>query len=101
MASKSPGLVFPNGLTTTQARRLADIGDALAPLGATEIVDLSLYDLDPARCGCCNRILEGGHCYACDPVMGYGEGFRCEMCGEKADAEDFKRQARDARLGDV
>jgi hypothetical protein len=74
-------LIFPRGLTTKQARRLAEIGDALEPIGATEMVDASLYDLSPpARCECCGQVLEGGRCYACKPVWGYGEGFRCVKC---------------------
>lgn len=95
-SAASVRLVFPDGLTTTQAHRLADIGDALAPLGATELVDLNLYDLDPPKCECCGRLLEAGHCYACQPVCGYGEGFRCEKCGAHADATDFKREAKEA-----
>jgi hypothetical protein len=81
-------IVFPRGLTTTQARRLAEIGDALEPIGATVLIDASLYDLDPARCGCCGRVLEGGHCYACKPVCGYGEGFRCSKCGVPGEQSD-------------
>ena len=75
-------LVFPDGITPTQARRLADIADALEPIGATALVDANLYDLDPPKCECCGRPLEAGHCYACQPVWGYGEGFRCEKCRE-------------------
>jgi hypothetical protein len=69
-------LVFPEGLTTKEARRLADIGEALQPLGAEALVDARLYDLDePLRCSRCDAILEAGHCYACVPVWGYrGKG---------------------------
>ena len=77
---ENPRLIFPNGITTTQARRLADIGDALAPVGAVALVDANLYDLDPPRCSCCDRVLEAGHCYACKPVFGYGDAFRCGRC---------------------
>lgn len=82
-------IVFPGGLTPNQARRLADIADALQPVGATALVDLAAYDLDPPRCDCCSRLLEGGHCYACEPVMGYGKGFECEKC---KDSRRFKRR---------
>lgn len=29
----------------------------------------------PALCESCGCELEGGHCYCCQPVMGYGERF--------------------------
>jgi hypothetical protein len=75
--SERPQLIFPNGITTTQARRLADIGDALVDggLNVGALVDASVYDFTPAeKCDYCGWEIEAGHCYTCRPVFGYGEG---------------------------
>lgn len=46
----------------------------------TTFVKTIMRELIP-RCQCCGRSLEGaGHCYACQPVGGYGESFKCGKC---------------------
>lgn len=80
--SERPKLVFPHGVTPTHAHRLADITEALEPLGVEALIDLNLYDLDPPHCEGCGCLLEAGHCYCCFPVLGYGDPFQEARHGE-------------------
>lgn len=78
-----PDLIFPDGISVKNARRLGEIGDALAA-GGIEVeafVDAKLYDLDPPRCFDCGCLLEAGACYCCRPLWGYGERFAAERHG--------------------
>ena len=71
-----PRLEF-DSLTPQQARRLADIADALVEGGlpVVALVDAHRYEL-PARCPDCGRALEAGWCYRCHPVWGYSGAGR-------------------------
>lgn len=55
-------------------KRLAEIADALEPVFG-EVTFSPLADwVIPATCEMCGCPLEGGHCYCCKPVWGWGEG---------------------------
>ncbi len=70
-----------DGVTPKQARRIADIADALAA-GGLPVAEITAPIPDWVKqpdvadvCGGCGEDLEYGHCYRCSPVWGYGEGF--------------------------
>ena len=70
------GKPWPKPLPHKVMRRLGEIGEALEHgLGPVEFLDPGDY-IYPERCANCGCELEGGHCYCCDPVSGYGEQFR-------------------------
>jgi hypothetical protein len=73
------------GLTTKQARRLADIGDALQAGGIEVEAFLDPHDYVLAEtCEYCGWTVEAGHCYTCKPVFGYGEN-RLPRPGSRAE----------------
>lgn len=83
MREETVGRPWPRPLPARTMRRLGEIGEALeAELGPVELLDPGEFILAPT-CEDCGCLLEGGHCYCCRPVWGYGENWQMARHGEE------------------
>lgn len=72
------GKPWPKPMPHKITRRHGELGEALEKdLGPVQFLNPGQY-VYVERCDDCGCPLEGGHCYCCHPVFGYGERFRAE-----------------------